>query len=461
MKSFKEDNKGFSLVEVMVAIAVLVIVASSVLSGFVQASRINLNSQYLQDAGNLAQVTSEIFKSSTINDIKNKYSLTGYETHINEDSNGVITITNLKEEYIYNGRLYDEPFDVEVKLNPTKYQSSSGNFTTTYNQQSQLLGSQGADTSVAVNSFLIPEIKEIGEACIISPQQYNDSKALDEYRIYLTEKYTEYRVNAALAAGGSTAGIAAACETYINNNFSSIIPAGDNKYISSDAAGKFVSTPVRTMTIKVTCCPTVGGTLDESTIKVLISGKYEFPALKPASLLDNISIPAKTISIDNIYETEFIVDNTNAALRRNIYLYFCPVDINGGYMLEDGTIGGGDAVKDKIIVNYANGGGRDIQGIISLYLVAQRVSVGSSSRLPLFNSSSLTINNLYADNFNVYSNFQVKTGTNVSAWSTAGAGGYKGYVTDGGLTEKSVYDMEIWVRLNGREYAYVKTTKEE
>lgn len=64
MKSIKKDNKGFSLVEVLVSMAILAIILTPLLNNFVMASRMNNRARKMQQATNLGQNVMEGIKAS-------------------------------------------------------------------------------------------------------------------------------------------------------------------------------------------------------------------------------------------------------------------------------------------------------------------------------------------------------------------------------------------------------------
>lgn len=71
-----KDNKGFSLVEVLVAVAVLAIVFTPVLNSFTTASKTNSRAQHIQNATSLAEDVMEKVKSTSIEQL-HKESLPG------------------------------------------------------------------------------------------------------------------------------------------------------------------------------------------------------------------------------------------------------------------------------------------------------------------------------------------------------------------------------------------------
>lgn len=65
----KKDNKGFSLLELMIAVVILAIIIVPMLHGFVSSYRVNAKSRHLMRATTLAQDEMEIFEKEKIEDL--------------------------------------------------------------------------------------------------------------------------------------------------------------------------------------------------------------------------------------------------------------------------------------------------------------------------------------------------------------------------------------------------------
>ncbi len=66
MDSFGKNNKGFSLIEIIVAVAIITIAGTALFSGFVQAGNIHRKTTRLQMAEDVAQQVAEEFNSHTL-----------------------------------------------------------------------------------------------------------------------------------------------------------------------------------------------------------------------------------------------------------------------------------------------------------------------------------------------------------------------------------------------------------
>lgn len=120
MKNTKTlDNKGFTLVEVLLAVFVLAIVVVPLLHSFVSSHRINGKSRQYMRATTLAQDEMEIFEREKIADIiaSNKYQ--GVEGNpIEPNSSGVYTF--VRENIDNNLGSNVSKFDVVVTLDPQR-----------------------------------------------------------------------------------------------------------------------------------------------------------------------------------------------------------------------------------------------------------------------------------------------------------------------------------------------------
>lgn len=75
-KKFSEDNRGFTLLELVVTVVILALVVAPFLSSFVTASKTNVKSKRIQEANELSQYIIEQFKATSVDELKNVYRLT-------------------------------------------------------------------------------------------------------------------------------------------------------------------------------------------------------------------------------------------------------------------------------------------------------------------------------------------------------------------------------------------------
>ncbi len=123
----KQNNKGFTLVELLVAVMVLAIVIVPMLHSFVSSFRVNAKSKQLMRATTLAQNEMEIFEKEKIADIKAMtvegdptkfvYEVTDEPDPTNPTDDGCYTFMRKKTINDESGK---EMFDVVVTLNPQR-----------------------------------------------------------------------------------------------------------------------------------------------------------------------------------------------------------------------------------------------------------------------------------------------------------------------------------------------------
>ena len=139
-------NKGFSLIEVLVAIVILAIITLPILSSFASAAKINANARKQENANALAQKVVEEFKSLTINQLTDGH-VTGGDYDFTSNYNPAIGVTKCyvkdstnpslmhKNQWIYEFTLANkdialnpyyegengEKYYVQVTLDPTLY----------------------------------------------------------------------------------------------------------------------------------------------------------------------------------------------------------------------------------------------------------------------------------------------------------------------------------------------------
>ncbi len=123
----KHDNKGFTLVELLVAIMVLAVIIVPLLHSFVTSFRVNAKSKQLMRATTLAQNEMEIFEKEKIEDLivmtekgdpsKKVYSVTDQPDPADASDDGCYRFERKKTINDESGR---EMFDVVVTLNPER-----------------------------------------------------------------------------------------------------------------------------------------------------------------------------------------------------------------------------------------------------------------------------------------------------------------------------------------------------
>ena len=94
-----EDNRGFTLLELIVTVVILALIAAPFLSSFVSAARNNVKAKRVEESNELGEYIIEQFKGSAIDDIKDKFSLTAATTA----ATGVEEFSKLSTKYSVTG----------------------------------------------------------------------------------------------------------------------------------------------------------------------------------------------------------------------------------------------------------------------------------------------------------------------------------------------------------------------
>ena len=114
------NNKEFSLVEVVVAIAILALVTAPFLSSFVSATKNNERSQYQIKAKQSGEAVIEAFKGSSMSYLVSEYGLTE-KTDATGKGTGVYTTTLTSSNFSGLGTNYT----AEVTMTPTESGANS------------------------------------------------------------------------------------------------------------------------------------------------------------------------------------------------------------------------------------------------------------------------------------------------------------------------------------------------
>lgn len=116
----RKNNKGFTLLELMLAVIILAIVIAPMLRGFVSSHRVNARSRHFMRATTLAQNEMEIFEKEKLEDLLNDTKYDVDDTTLKTDSNGdQHTVYTFKRSGIINDESGRDMFDVVVTLDPS------------------------------------------------------------------------------------------------------------------------------------------------------------------------------------------------------------------------------------------------------------------------------------------------------------------------------------------------------
>lgn len=178
-----KKNKGFSLVEVLVAIAILALMSIPILKSFQTSAKINRLARRTENADVCASEVMENFKSLSLEQLKERYA--GSYT----ESNGVYKFRIQDKNSRYYKGINGEEFEVEAVLDPAKYTDETDEF-----------GNHKNEPSNNVNSFIIPKYPELSnkENFIIREETYKwDLEAVGTFKLQV-EEFDESKVTKTL-----------------------------------------------------------------------------------------------------------------------------------------------------------------------------------------------------------------------------------------------------------------------
>lgn len=105
-KNRKTNNKGFTLVELLLTVVILALVAAPFLSSFVSASKANVSSKRIQEANELGEYIIEQFKVTSIEELISSYKL--------QEDNTYKIDGNAKTSVQYKGSMSNKSTDVAL-----------------------------------------------------------------------------------------------------------------------------------------------------------------------------------------------------------------------------------------------------------------------------------------------------------------------------------------------------------
>lgn len=514
MKSIKKNNKGFSLIEILVAIVVIALAGSYVLNGFVQAARMNAQAQRIQDATDLGQVTAEVFNRKDLSVLLAGFisngCLTGSDpativlcaeggTPLADDmqltasdttasavktkldaagSNYEVHITGLPQtEVMPNSSSQRYKIDIVLKsgsygINDDKVTSGYQKITSTYKQQELISQTQDGKQEVFLNNFIVPDIRETNDNLVISTNDYSDSAAINEYLEYASREYAfqstpitslQYDQIYQTNMDAMMAHLSGTGKAFYDGNITSVAYGG---------TGGLGISPQRTLNVTLEC-KNQGGNM--YAIYVLMNGVYTFNDFT----FNGKTIPAKTITVPMITEADgknFVVSASSGTTEdvKKIYFYYNAADKISGYYFSD-LIKAVDGSSDKMNLEFSGNTSvlaTDVEALkkklkeSGFYVVTQRFKDASGNEcISLFQDSAAAFTVVTTNKTDIYESFECYS--NMMKWDGSGAPtqlkppNVKGFITDGNDSLVGVYDMEISIKIKDQEFANIKTVKGE
>ncbi len=165
------NDKGFSLVELIIVVSILAIAAVPLMKSMGMAAKTNAKAQSIQNATSLGESIMEEMKSTPISDLKSKYG-SGFK------DNG----TNYVIEKSGVTATQGEKFDVKVTIDKAKYSTPA-----------PTTGASKTEIVSAANVTLLPNINSIdtmSQVVLTSDKEFNkyDNEALN----YFNQKIADY-----------------------------------------------------------------------------------------------------------------------------------------------------------------------------------------------------------------------------------------------------------------------------
>lgn len=187
-----DNNKGFTLVELIICVAILLIATIPIAQSIGTAQRKNSKAQSIQNATSLAESVMEEIKGSTVEELQTRYNggsvlndpgAGGYDSTAAKLYSGVETVSGKEAPYYIlsmpqKASAEGEKFDVLATIKTSTYRSSED-------------GSD--DTAGDANSIKLPKVEEINTVYMTAIT----AREINKYDEAALDYFTEYSVNRA------------------------------------------------------------------------------------------------------------------------------------------------------------------------------------------------------------------------------------------------------------------------
>ena len=170
------NDKGFSLVELIIVVSILAIAAVPLMKSMGMAAKTNAKAQSIQNATSLGESIMEEVKSSSIKELKEKSEARSDWTFKNISTGYGIEMTNQKATQ-------GEEFDVIVEINKDSYFNNT-----------KMDADDKSSNVLSANSLLLPSIENVDT---MSQAVLTSVKELDRYdnaaQSYFNERKSDYK----------------------------------------------------------------------------------------------------------------------------------------------------------------------------------------------------------------------------------------------------------------------------
>lgn len=162
----RTDNRGYTLVEVIVVVAILAIAATALIKAFSTATLTNAKAQKMQNATSLAESVMEEVKSSSISQMLNNYNggtaitITTADTSSDDIAAAALAKVGAGQEKLVSGGTALTPYYVLVKKDYVVPQGEKYNVTATIRTKPYSAVGK-TDDALDANSLKLPVIEEI------------------------------------------------------------------------------------------------------------------------------------------------------------------------------------------------------------------------------------------------------------------------------------------------------------
>ncbi|MFV0465088.1 MAG: prepilin-type N-terminal cleavage/methylation domain-containing protein [Lachnospiraceae bacterium] len=147
-KKWSDDQRGFSLIELLVALSILMIITAPLLHGFLTSARVNSKARKVLEATTVGSNILEQLKSVDLNQVS------GSDITVTKDSNGVYRLLYVNQEV--DGKKYT----AVVTADPTPYQMGSAGTVAKYNDE---VIPEIYDMNAAQSAFFIESANEAAD----------------------------------------------------------------------------------------------------------------------------------------------------------------------------------------------------------------------------------------------------------------------------------------------------------